>query len=253
MFSLLSRNLDRFHGIQAVVPFVHRRDKPLRVESHLPVIIVSLSFSPGSRLGLVFQSELVQVSALFFCPPLCLFRWVIRVLFLKSFKNRLELFVLRSTQTHLCLVVITLFLRPSASRTARCPVLYDDVGTDSKSNFSFVINHIFSESIRQCPHVQCTTPSGQYSAQDEHCVFAETPKFAVLDITLFVDDLLHICDHSSNSEVDFELLLIRGWFPTAVTALKKMTEQFWEPDVEFWISSDLVFTILSIQSTGTVW
>ena len=43
--------------------------------------------SSGSRVRLIFQCELIQVSALLFRPPNCHLRFATRVMFLKSFKN----------------------------------------------------------------------------------------------------------------------------------------------------------------------
>ena len=115
--SLLLQILHGFHGLQVVFPFVHRWDVSLGVDGQFPVVLVSLAFSSGGRVGLVFQCELIQVSALFFRPPNCHLRFAIRVLFLKSFKNRYALVLLRFSQTQCCLMIIKLFLRLSVSCT----------------------------------------------------------------------------------------------------------------------------------------
>ena len=125
LFSLLSQILDGFSRPPNSRPFVHPWDRSLDVDSQLPVVLVSLAFSSCSRVGLVLQYELVQVSALIFRPPNCHFRFAVRVLFLKSLQDRSELVLFRVSQKLYCPMMIMLFLRLSMSCTAKCYLHYD--------------------------------------------------------------------------------------------------------------------------------
>ena len=125
LISFLSQNLDGLHGFLVVVPFVHRSYRSLGVDRQLPV--VSLEFSSGCRVRLVFRCELIQLSALFFRPPDCHLSFAIGVLILTSFQNRLEPFLFRFSQTVYCPVMILLFFVFSMFCTARCLLFFDEV------------------------------------------------------------------------------------------------------------------------------
>ena len=68
------------------------------------------------------------MSASVFCPPSTKLKLAVCVLFLESSKNKLEIVAFRFPQGHLCLMVFTLVIILTMSRTATWPLLHDEGG-----------------------------------------------------------------------------------------------------------------------------